>query len=47
MSMAQEHRKPIFHLASADGAIGAHMNAVIDAKKGFKVQLSHYINYVA
>lgn len=34
--MAQEHRKPIFNLTSADGAIGSHANAVIDAKKDFK-----------
>ncbi len=34
--MAQEHRKPIFNLTSADGAIGAHSNAVQDAKKDFK-----------
>jgi len=33
--MAQEHRKPIFNLTSADGAIGAHANAVQDAKKDF------------
>ncbi|VAW94324.1 ParA-like protein [hydrothermal vent metagenome] len=35
--MAQEHRKPIFNLTSADGAIGAHANAVQDAKKDFKL----------
>lgn len=34
--MAQEHRKPIFNLTSADGAIGAHANAVQDAKKDFR-----------
>jgi len=34
--MAQEHRKPIFNLTSADGAIGAHSNAVRDAKKDFE-----------
>lgn len=34
--MAQEKRKPIFNLTSADGAIGAHANAVQDAKKDFK-----------
>jgi len=34
--MAQEHRKPIFNLTSADGAIGAHANAVQDAKKDFE-----------
>jgi cellulose biosynthesis protein BcsQ len=36
MPMAQEHRKPIFNLTSADGAIGSHANAVQDAKKDFK-----------
>ncbi|MCY4171382.1 MAG: ParA family protein [Bacteroidetes bacterium] len=34
--MAQERRKPIFNLTSADGAIGAHANAVLDAKRDFK-----------
>lgn len=33
--MAQEHRKPIFSLTSANGAIGSHANAVQDAKKDF------------
>lgn len=35
--MAQEHRKPIFNLSSADGAIGSHANAVQDAKKDFEL----------
>lgn len=35
--MAQEHRKPIFKLTSADGAIGSHANAVQDARRDFKV----------
>lgn len=35
--MAQEHRKPIFELSPADGAIGSHANAVQDAKKDFKL----------
>ncbi len=35
MPMAQEHRKPIFNLTSADGAIGSHANAVQDAKRDF------------
>lgn len=34
--MGQEHRKPIFQLTSADGAIGAHANAVTDARKDFR-----------
>jgi cellulose biosynthesis protein BcsQ len=36
MPMAQEVRKPIFHLTSADGAIGAHASAVRDAWGDFK-----------
>ena len=36
MPMAQEHRKPIFNLTSADGAIGGHANAVSSARKDFK-----------
>lgn len=35
MPMAQEARKPIFHLKPADGAIGAHSYAVRDAGKDF------------
>ncbi len=34
--MAQEHRKPIFHLTSADGAIGGHQAAVQDAARDFR-----------
>ncbi|MDY0310039.1 MAG: AAA family ATPase [Castellaniella sp.] len=34
--MAQERRKPIFKLTSADGAIGSHAGAVRDAKKDFQ-----------
>jgi len=34
--MSQESRKPIFSLTSADGAIGAHANAVRDAKRDFQ-----------
>ena len=34
--MGQEHRKPIFNLTSADGAIGSHAIAVQDARKDFK-----------
>lgn len=34
--MSQEHRKPIFNLTSADGAIGSHANAVRDAGRDFK-----------
>ena len=34
--MAQEHRKPIFQLNSADGAIGGHSRAVTDAYSEYK-----------
>lgn len=34
--MAQEARKPIFHLTTADGAIGSHAAAAIDARRDFK-----------
>jgi chromosome partitioning protein len=36
MPMAQESRKPIFHLKPADGAIGAHIYAVRDVHKDFE-----------
>jgi len=36
MPMAQEARKPIFHLRPADGAIGAHLSAVKDAGRDFE-----------
>lgn len=34
--MAQEARKPIFHLKNADGAIGSHAAAVVDARWDFR-----------
>ena len=34
--MAQEARKPIFHLTPADGAIGSHAASANDAHKDFK-----------
>ncbi len=34
--LAQEARKPIFHLTPADGAIGSHAAAAIDARRDFK-----------
>jgi len=33
--MGQEHRKPIFNLTSADGAIGSHASAAHDARTDF------------
>ena len=35
--MAQEARKPIFHLTPADGAIGSHAAAANTARDDFKV----------
>ena len=34
--MAQEARKPIFHLTTADGAFGGHATAVGDAREDFR-----------
>lgn len=36
MAMAQEARKPIFHLTPADGAIGAHSYAARDCSEDFR-----------
>lgn len=36
MPMAQDARKPMFHLTAADGAIGGHSAAVQDCKAQFK-----------
>lgn len=36
MPMAQEARKPMFHLKPADGAIGAYLQSVRDAYRDFK-----------
>ncbi|MGH9722791.1 MAG: hypothetical protein ACRD8O_21495 [Bryobacteraceae bacterium] len=36
MPMAQEARKPMFHLKPADGAIGSHLQLAHDAWKDFK-----------
>ena len=37
MPMAQEARKPMFHLKAADGALGGHIYAVQDCYSDFKV----------
>jgi cellulose biosynthesis protein BcsQ len=37
MPLAQEARKPMFHLRAADGAIGAHAQAVQQAARDFNV----------
>jgi len=44
--MAQEKRKPIFDLTSADGAIGSHANAVQDAKKDFRLLAEKIANNI-
>jgi hypothetical protein len=36
MPMAEEVRKPIFHLRPADGALGAHATAAREARKDFE-----------
>lgn len=36
MALAQEAGKPIFHLRSADGAIGSHAQAALDARGHFE-----------
>lgn len=36
MPMAQEARKPMFHLKPADGALGSHFAAAQDARKDFR-----------
>jgi chromosome partitioning protein len=35
MPMAQDARKPMFHLTAADGAIGGHSSAVQDCRRQF------------
>lgn len=42
MPMAQEARKPMFHLKPADGAIGAHVQAVQDCYGDFRA-LAHQV----
>jgi cellulose biosynthesis protein BcsQ len=36
MPMAQEARKPMFHLRAADGAIGSHVAAAADVRRDFE-----------
>lgn len=36
MPMAQDARKPIFHLTAADGAIGSHFTAAQEARRDFE-----------
>lgn len=44
--MAQEVRKPLFHLTSADGAIGSHSYAVTEAKKDFQALAEKLIRQI-
>ncbi|MFM7642139.1 MAG: hypothetical protein ACKO45_11400, partial [Cyanobium sp.] len=36
MPLAQEARKPMFHLTPADGALGGHLRATLDCRKEFR-----------
>ncbi len=44
--MAQEKRKPIFHLTTADGAFGSHAAAVKAAQQDFKVLAEKIVNRI-
>lgn len=44
--MAQESRKPIFHLKPADGAIGAHSTAASNASFDFKILAKKIIDRI-
>jgi len=46
MPMAQEARKPIFHLKPADGALGSHALAVEDARRDFKTLAQKIAAYI-
>ena len=46
LPMAQEARKPIFHLKPADGAIGAHATAAYNASLDFKILAEKIINRI-
>ncbi len=44
MPLAQEARKPMFHLTPADGALGAHLQAVGSVREDFKklaIEIAH------
>lgn len=45
--LAQEARKPIFHLRPADGAIGSHAAAVVDARRDFRALADKIANRIA
>jgi cellulose biosynthesis protein BcsQ len=44
MPMAQDARKPMFHLTAADGAIGGHSSAVQDCKRQFSELANRILN---
>ncbi|MDE2149003.1 MAG: AAA family ATPase [Gammaproteobacteria bacterium] len=44
--MAQEARKPIFKLSAADGAIGSHSYAVLEAREHFKALASQILGRI-
>lgn len=45
--MAQEVRKPIFHLTSAEGAIGSHSYAVTEARRDFRALAEKILERIA
>ena len=45
--MAQEVRKPIFHLTAADGALGSHSSAVQEAGKDFLRLAQNILDQIA
>lgn len=45
--MAQEVRKPIFHLTAADGAIGSHSYAVVEARRQFEELAKRILERIA
>lgn len=47
IAMAQEARKPIFQLTTAEGAIGSHANAVGQARTDFAALAASILQRVA
>jgi chromosome partitioning protein len=46
MPMAQDARKPMFHLTAADGAIGGHASAVQDCKRQFNALAARILDRI-
>ncbi len=44
--LAQEARKPIFHLTPADGAIGSHAVAATDARHDFRALATKIVHKI-